>query len=90
MEIIKRITSKTPKFFKKIRLVGLILASASAAVLATPVALPAGLVTVAGYVALAGGVMTAVSQTAVLKEPETEEEEWPVNNFIKKEDAAPD
>lgn len=90
MEIVKRITSKTPKFFKKIRLVGLILASASAAVLATPVVLPTTLVTVAGYVALAGGVMTAVSQTAVLKEPETDEEEWPVKNFIKKEDAAPD
>ena len=90
MEIVKRITSKTPKFFKKIRLVGLILASASAAVLATPVVLPTTLVTVVGYVALAGGVMTAVSQTAVLKEPETDEEEWPVKNFIKKEDAAPD
>ena len=33
--------------------------------LAVPVAIPVGLVTAAGYLTLTGGVLTAVSQTAV-------------------------
>ena len=36
-----------------------------AVLLSAPVALPAGVVTVAGYMAVAGGIMGAVSQTAV-------------------------
>ena len=37
----------------------------------SPIALPAGLIAAAGYVALAGGVVTAVSQTAVDTSNET-------------------
>jgi uncharacterized membrane protein HdeD (DUF308 family) len=65
MGIIERVKAPTPKFFKTLRTIGLALAAVGGTLLATPVALPAGLIAVAGYVALAGGVLTAVSQTAV-------------------------
>lgn len=65
MNIIDRVQAPTPKFFRVLRTIGLSLAAASAAVLASPIAVPAALVTVAGYIALAGTVVTAVSQTAV-------------------------
>lgn len=89
MEIVKRITSKTPQFFKRVRNLGLILAAVSGAILAAPVVLPSALVAAAGYVALAGGVMSAVSQTAVVNEPDSEKDDWPVNNFINNKDDTP-
>ena len=63
--IIERVQAPTPKFFVKLRNIGLILATVAAAVFASPVALPAIVIKVAGYVALAGGIAGAVSQTAV-------------------------
>lgn len=65
MSVVERVKAPTPKFFKTLRTIGLALAAVGGAVLTTPVAVPAALVSIAGYVALAGGVMTAVSQTAV-------------------------
>jgi len=65
MTIVQRVKAPTPKFFKTLRTIGLALAAAGGAILASPIALPAGLVAAAGYVILAGGVVTAVSQTAV-------------------------
>jgi hypothetical protein len=67
MNLIERIQSPTPKFFKKLRTVGLMLAAAGGAVIASPIALPVALSTVAGYLIVAGSVATAVSQTAVEK-----------------------
>jgi hypothetical protein len=64
MNLIQRIQSPTPPFFKKLRRVGLILAALSAAIIASPVALPVIVVNAAGYLAVAGGVVTAVSQVA--------------------------
>jgi hypothetical protein len=52
----------------KLRNQALILTAASAAVLTTPVALPAIVVKVAGYLAVAGTVAGAVSQ-AVTEQP---------------------
>ncbi len=65
MTIVERVKAPTPKFFKTLRTIGLALAAVGGAILTAPVAVPAALVTIAGYVALAGGVMTAISQTAV-------------------------
>ncbi|EKT4499153.1 hypothetical protein SL054_001404 [Flavobacterium psychrophilum] len=62
MNIIKRVKSPTPKFFKVLRNIGLVLAGVGGTILAAPVALPGIVVTVGGYVALAGGVLSAVSQ----------------------------
>jgi len=63
--IIERINSKTPPFFKKLRMAGLILAAAGGVLIAAPVAIPAILVTAGGYMIVAGTVATAVSQVAV-------------------------
>ncbi|AXY73920.1 hypothetical protein D3H65_07970 [Paraflavitalea soli] len=68
--IINRVSGKTPKFFKLLRTIGMSLVAASAAVAASPLELPAIVGQIAGYVAVAGTVMGAVSQTAVLHEEE--------------------
>jgi hypothetical protein len=68
--VINRMSDKTPKFFRLLRTIGLALAVASGTVLAAPIALPAIVTTIAGYVAVAGSVMGAVSQSAVLNEEE--------------------
>jgi hypothetical protein len=67
-KILKRAKRRTPKFFKQVRTIGVVLAGVSAAVLAAPVALPAVLLKVAGYLAVAGAVAGSVSQTAVTNE----------------------
>ena len=65
MSVVERVKAPTPKFFKTLRTIGLALAAIGGAILASPIALPAGLIAAAGYIALAGGVVSAVSQTAV-------------------------
>jgi ABC-type xylose transport system permease subunit len=65
MNVIQRLQAPTPKFFRTLRTIGLALAAASGALLAAPVALPAAVVTLAGYLTVAGSVATAVSQTAI-------------------------
>ena len=69
MSIQERMSSPTPPFFQKLRNWGLILAAVSGAILTTPAALPAIVVKIAGYLAVAGGVASAVSQ-AVVEQPE--------------------
>lgn len=63
--VVKRMSKQTPTFFKKVRNVGLTLAAISASIVAVPVALPAIVIKVAGYLAVAGAVASTVSQTAV-------------------------
>ena len=65
MNLIERVQAPTPKFFRIIRTIGLALAAAGGAVLASPITLPAAIVTVGGYFVAAGTVMSAVSQAAV-------------------------
>lgn len=65
LNLVQRITAPTSGFFKKIRTIGLVLAAVGGAIVAAPVSLPAIVVTIAGYLTVAGGVMTAVSQTTV-------------------------
>ena len=50
MKIVQRVKAPTPKFFKILRTIGLALAAAGGAILASPIALPAGMVAAAGYV----------------------------------------
>jgi hypothetical protein len=66
--VVKRMKRRTPKFFQQVRNVGLGLAGVGAAILAAPVALPAIIIQVGGYLALAGTVAGIVSQTAVTNE----------------------
>jgi uncharacterized membrane protein HdeD (DUF308 family) len=65
MNIVERVKSPTPKFFRVLRSIGLALLAISGSVIAAPVALPVAVVTVAGYLAVAGGVISAVSQITV-------------------------
>ena len=62
MNIKERIAAPCPPFFKKLRKIGLLIAATSAALLTAPIALPALIVKVAGYAAVAGGMVSAVSQ----------------------------
>ena len=68
MNIIKRIQSPTPKFFKVLRNIGLVLAAVGGTILATPIALPVVVTTIGGYVVVAGGVLSAVSQLTTTKD----------------------
>ena len=61
-KIINRAKAPTPKFFKVLRTVGLALAAVGGPILAAPIALPAIVTTIGGYVAVAGGVLSAASQ----------------------------
>ena len=65
MTIVERAKAPTSKFFRILRTIGLALLGISGSVMAAPVALPAAMVTAAGYIAVAGGVLSAVSQITV-------------------------
>lgn len=65
MNVLERAKAPTPKFFKILRSIGLALLGISGAIVASPVILPAAVVTAAGYVAVAGGVISAISQITV-------------------------
>ena len=67
MNAIKRAKAPTPKFFKVLRNIGLTLAAVGGTVLAAPIALPVVVTSVAGYLAVAGGVISAVSQLTTEK-----------------------
>lgn len=62
MNIIKRAKAPTPKFFKVLRNIGFVLAAVGGTILAAPIALPVLVTSIGGYLAVAGGVMSAVSQ----------------------------
>ena len=63
MTIINRFTA--PKLFQQLRNIGLTLAAIGGVLIAAPIALPATLVTIGGYLTVAGGVISAVSQLTV-------------------------
>ena len=65
MKLLERLQKKTLRLFRKLRNIGIALAAASAAILAAPIAVPASIISVAGYLAVAGTVATAVSQAVV-------------------------
>ena len=75
MNIQKRVKAPTPKFFRILRTIGLSLLAVSGSIMAAPIALPAAVVTVAGYVAVAGGVISAVSQVTVEDSKSKKEQE---------------
>ena len=68
MKVVERIKAPTPKFFKILRSIGLALLAISGTIVAAPIVLPVTVVTVAGYMAVAGGVVSAVSQMTVAEE----------------------
>lgn len=77
MRILNRMKAPTPKFFRRLRNVGLTLAALGGTILTAPVGLPAAVITIGGYLTVAGSVIGAVSQATVKGEgiDEWEEEE---------------
>lgn len=69
-KILNRASAPTPKFFKVLRTIGLALAAVGGTILAAPVALPAIVITIGGYVAVAGGVLSAASQLTTTNDSE--------------------
>ena len=65
MNVLERAQAPTPKFFKLLRSVGIIVATIGGAILTAPIALPAALLSVGGYLTVAGGVISAISQITV-------------------------
>ena len=71
MKLIDRLKAPTPKFFKILRNVGLGLAAAGGVIVASPIAIPALIVTIGGYLIVAGSVATAISQAVTTTEGDT-------------------
>jgi hypothetical protein len=65
MNIAERLVAPTPPFFQKIRNVGLVVLAISSMIVSLPVAVPVVLTQIAGYLAVAGTVMSGLSQAAV-------------------------
>lgn len=65
MNIVARAKAPTPKFFRVLRSIGLTILAISGTIVAAPVALPAVVVSTAGYLIVAGGVISAISQITV-------------------------
>ena len=72
MNIVERVKAPIPKFFKVLRAIGLGLAAVGGTILAAPIALPVVVSSIGGYLAVAGSVVTAVSQVTTLNEVEHE------------------
>jgi hypothetical protein len=63
--LVERALSPTPKFFRTLRTIGLSIAAVAGAILTAPVAIPATITTVAAYLAVLGGALSAVAQVTV-------------------------
>ena len=72
MNLIQRVKAPTPKFFKVLRSIGLGLAAVGGTILAAPIALPVVITSIGSYLAVAGSVVSAVSQVTTLNEAEHE------------------
>ena len=64
-KIIHRWQEPTPRFFQKIRNFGMALTAMSVVITTAVIPLPALIITIASYTALAGGIASAISQIAV-------------------------
>jgi hypothetical protein len=65
MSLKKRWNSKTPKFWKKVQQIAIVAGTVAGVIIAAPVALPAAIITAAGYVVTAGTVAATLSQLTI-------------------------
>ncbi|MBW8360090.1 MAG: hypothetical protein K0M63_09875 [Weeksellaceae bacterium] len=90
LNLISRIAAPTPKWFRIVRNLGLTLSAVGGALVAAPIALPAAVLSLGGYLLLGGTIIGAVSQTATSSEEYGEKSgEIPKNspeNPVEKED----
>ena len=75
MVLLKRWNAPTPKFWKRVQKIGLAAGAVGAVLIAAPVALPAAVVTIGGYLVTAGSITAALSQLTVEDTKELDEKE---------------
>lgn len=68
MNIFKRLISKTPKRFRNIRNIGLLMIGISGLISSSTISLPLFITNLSGYLALIGGIISLISQFQVEKE----------------------
>jgi hypothetical protein len=61
----QRWKAPTPKFWKKVQRLGIVLTAVGTALATAPVALPAAIITAGAYAAFGGGLIAAMSQLTV-------------------------
>lgn len=54
-KVMERMQEPTPKFFKTIRNLGLVLTAVGSVIATAPVSMPTIVITIAGYIAVTGG-----------------------------------
>jgi len=64
MKIVDRLKAPTPSYWKKIRNIAATIGAVGAVIVGLPIALPAVIITAAGYAVAVGTVVATVSQTA--------------------------
>ncbi|MGF6928282.1 hypothetical protein QFZ48_003782 [Chitinophaga sp. W2I13] len=74
MKLAARLIAETPPFFTKARNIGLVLTAISTALIGLP-AVPVIIAKIATYLAVAGTVLSGISQAAVYEETSPEESE---------------
>jgi ABC-type xylose transport system permease subunit len=65
MSLKTRWNAPTPKFWKKVQNIAIALGAAAGVVIASPIVLPAAVVTAAGYLVTAGTVAATLSQLTI-------------------------
>jgi hypothetical protein len=65
MNLKQRFLAPTPKFWKKVRNIGITVSALGGGLLTLPVSLPASLITIAGYMVATGTLTGILSQTTI-------------------------
>ena len=73
MDLYERLKLPTPKFFRRLRNIGIGLSAIGGAIVTLPVILPVAVTTIAGYLIVAGTVASVVSQTVINDKNENED-----------------
>ena len=74
MSIKDRVKAPTPPFYRKLRNFGIAAVAIATSVLTAPVAAPVIIAKIAGYLAVAGTVTSAICQTVTGKDEQATEE----------------
>lgn len=65
-KLAKRWKAETPEFWKKVQKVGLAIGAIGGVIVSAPVVLPAGLITLGGYMVAVGSVAAVLSKLTVV------------------------
>jgi ABC-type xylose transport system permease subunit len=65
MSIKQRWCAKTPKFWRRVQKISIIIGAVAGVIISAPIALPAAIVTLSGYAITAGTVAATLSQLTI-------------------------